>query len=178
MVWCVSNTQRINSKLQINCRFKVNIYHFWTKHKTNSWLAFVVNLGTIYTLNRCHVPFRNNNMKAFLWINQFLLHLLSTVPMLFVQHCILVLISLLFSTFVVGLDNVNVQLKSIKKSLKDFNILNANGNYLEDIDIKEFLDIFNEMDKMLTIYEKNYESNTEKPTTASSDKEGRNYIYF
>ena len=98
--------------------------------------------------------------------------------MLFVQHCILVLISLLFSTFVVGLDNVNVQLKSIKKSLKDFNILNANGNYLEDIDIKEFLDIFNEMDKMLTIYEKNYESNTEKPTTASSDKEGRNYIYF
>ena len=100
--------------------------------------------------------------------------------MLFVQHCILVLISLLFSTFVVGLDNVNVQLKSIKKSLKDFNILNANGKIIEDIDIKEFLDIFNEMEKMLTIYEKNFETNTEKPTTASSasDKAGIDYFIY
>ena len=97
--------------------------------------------------------------------------------MLFVQQSILVLISLIFLKFVVGLENVTVQLKSIKKSLKDFNILNSNGNYLEDIDIKEFLDIFNEMDKMLKIYEKNFETdinqtNTEKPTTASSEKAG------
>ena len=99
--------------------------------------------------------------------------------MLFLQQSILVLTSLLFLKFVVGLQNVTVQLKSIKKSLKNFNIRNANGNYLEDIDIKEFLDIFNEMDKMLTIYEKNFETditqaNTEKSTTASSDKAGRN----
>ena len=97
--------------------------------------------------------------------------------MLFVQQSVLVLISLIFLKFVVGLENVSVQLKSIKKSLKDFNILNSNGNYQEDIDIKEFLDIFNEMDKMLKIYEKNFETdinqtNTEKPTTASLEKAG------
>ena len=111
----------------------------------------------------------------------------SSLPMLFVQHCILVLISLLFSTFVVRLDNVNVQLKSIKKSLKDFNILNADGNYLQDVDINEFIDIFNEMDKMLTIYEKNFEGDEtninqttweeKNPTAAPLKKAGIAFLY-
>ena len=107
--------------------------------------------------------------------------------MLFRQQSILVLISLLlFFNFVVGLDNVNVQLKSIKKSLKDFNILNADGNYLQDVDINEFIDIFNEMDKMLTIYEKNFEGDEtninqttweeKNPTAAPLKKAGIAYF--
>ena len=126
-------------------------------------------------------------MKAFFRINQFLLHLLCHYSeMLFMQQPILVLISLLFLKFVVGLDTVNVQLKSIKRSLKHFNILNADGNYLQDVDINEFIDIFNEMDRMLTIYEKNFEGDEtninqttweeKNPTAAPLKKAGIAYF--
>ena len=106
--------------------------------------------------------------------------------MLFMQQSIFVLISFQFLNFVVGLDTVNVQLKSIKRSLKHFNILNADGNYLQDVDINEFIDIFNEMDRMLTIYEKNFEGDEtninqttreeKNPTAAPLKKAGIAYF--
>ena len=102
------------------------------------------------------------------------------------QQSIFVLISFQFLKFVVGLDTVNIQLKSIKRSLKHFNILNADGNYLQDVDINEFIDIFNEMDRMLTIYEKNFEGDQtninqttweeKNPTAAPLKKAGIAYF--
>ena len=101
--------------------------------------------------------------------------------MVFAQQFILILIYQLLLKSVIGQqNNVHVQLKSIKKSLKDFNTPNDDRNFLENVGINEFLDILKEMDKMLeTIYEKKNENdektNGADPTTTWLNKAGIDY---